>query len=208
MRVLALPLVVGLFAQWTTGSYVQGKQFVKHSIHFMSLKNNYPSKEVLDDKEVILFTPFLEKNLDGFKEALAFKESQGRYTVINRYGYIGKYQFGKGTLKLIGIHNADKFAKDPALQERAFLANLSRNKWILRKDIKSSAKKYINGVLITESGILAAAHLVGPGAVKKFLRSSGKKTFSDGFGTTIEEYMQKFKSFDVSIIKGDRKAKA
>jgi len=125
---------------------------------------------------------------------LAFKESQGRYTVINTFGYLGKYQFGKGTLKLVGIYNSQEFLENPALQERAFLANLSRNKWILRKDIKRSKGKRINGVLVTESGILAAAHLAGPGAVKKFLRSNGKIAFVDGYGTTIENYMKKFKS--------------
>jgi len=208
MRVSALPLVVGLFAQWTVSSHLQNPKSHKHTSHFESSQHIYPSLKVSDKKENKEFTLFLEKDLQGFKEALAFKESQGRYTVINSFGYIGKYQFGKGTLQLIGIYSPNNFLKDPALQERAFIANLSRNKWILRKDIKRSTGRYINGVLVTESGILAAAHLAGPGAVKKFLRTNGKTAFADGFGTTIEEYMQKFKSFDVSIIEGNRKAKA
>ena len=32
----------------------------------------------------------------------------------------------------------------------------------------------MNGIEITESGILAAAHLSGAGNVKKYLRSNGK----------------------------------
>lgn len=80
------------------------------------------------------------------------------------------------------------------------------NKWILRKDIRQFTNKYINGIHITESGILASAHLAGAGNVKKFLRSNGKFQFNDAFGTSIEEYMKKFAGYDVSIIKADRKA--
>lgn len=151
---------------------------------------------------------FLDKDYIGFKEALAFKESQGRYDVVNKYGYLGKYQFGKGTLDLIGIRNSQKFLQNPELQERAFYANLSRNKWILRREIKRYSNSWMRGVYVTESGILAAAHLVGPGAVKKYLRSYGKNTFEDAFGTTVVDYLKKFKSYDISEVIGDRKAKA
>ena len=66
---------------------------------------------------------------------------------------------------------------DPSIQEKAFEANLSRNKWVLRRDIKRFVGKTIAGVKVTESGILAAAHLGGPGNVKKFLRSYGRIVF-------------------------------
>ncbi len=151
---------------------------------------------------------FLEKDYIGFKEALAFKESQGKYSVVNKFGYLGKYQFGKGTLDLIGIHNSKKFLEDPALQEKAFYANLSRNKWILRREIKRYSQTWMRGTYVTESGILAAAHLVGPGAVKKYLRSYGKNAFQDAFGTSVVDYLRKFKSYDISRVIGDRKAKA
>ena len=39
-----------------------------------------------------LTIPYLQKNFVGFKEALAFKESQGKYRVVNTLGYLGKYQ--------------------------------------------------------------------------------------------------------------------
>ncbi len=148
----------------------------------------------------------LERDFIGFKEALAFKESQGRYTVVNKLGYLGKYQFGKGTLRRFKIYNSQKFLKNPELQERAFTALCRVNKWILRRDIKRFVGKYINGIKITESGILASAHLAGAGNVKKFLRSYGKFKFNDSFGTTIESYMKKFANYDVSYIKGDKNA--
>ena len=55
--------------------------------------------------------PYLGKSFVGFKEALAFKESRGNYFVVNTLGYLGKYQFGRGTLKLIGINNPALFLK-------------------------------------------------------------------------------------------------
>ncbi|MDO5977274.1 peptidoglycan-binding protein LysM [Flavivirga spongiicola] len=154
------------------------------------------------------FSPYLGKSFVGFKEALAFKESGGDYFSVNTYGYLGKYQFGKETLKMIGIKNAAKFLKNPKLQERAFIANAERNKWILRRDIKNFVGKRINGIIITESGILAAAHLGGPGNVKKYLRSYGLDNFADGYGTTVHEYMKRFSGYDTSFVKPNKKAKA
>lgn len=154
------------------------------------------------------FSPYLNKCFVGFKEALAFKESGGDYFTVNTFGYLGKYQFGKETLKMIGIHNPNLFLNNPELQEKAFIANLERNKWILRRDIKQFVGKRINGVVVTESGILAAAHLAGAGSVKKYLRSYGAVGFIDGYGTTIQYYMKKFSGYDTSFAKPNRFAKA
>jgi len=82
----------------------------------------------------------------------------------------------------------------------------SVNKWILRKDIQRKVGTTINGITITESGILAAAHLSGAGNVKKYLRSNGNHNLSDAYGSTIQQYMQKFAGYDLSEVKGDRKA--
>ena len=143
----------------------------------------------------------------GFKEAIAFKESQGKYAVVNKLGYLGKYQFGKSTLQRFKIYNTNTFLKNPKLQEQAFVALCKVNKWILRKDIKRFVGKTIKGVKVTESGILAAAHLSGAGNVKKFLRSNGEQQFSDAFGSSLFSYLKKFAGYDVSIIKADKNAK-
>jgi hypothetical protein len=152
-----------------------------------------------------LHIPFVEKDFVGFKEALAFKESQGKYSRVNTLGYLGKYQFGKSTLKELKIKvNPKSFLKNPLLQEKAFLANLKKNKWILRKEIKKYSGKWINGVKITESGILAAAHLGGAGAVQQFLWSYGKNTMTDAYGTKIEHYLKKFSGYDLSDIQAKK----
>jgi hypothetical protein len=150
---------------------------------------------------------FLGKTYVGFKEALGFKESRGDYWTVNQFGYLGKYQFASGTLRMIGIYNPDSFLEDTKLQEAAFSAYASRNKWILRRDIKRYKGKTINGVKVTESGILAAAHLAGAGNVKKYLRSGGTIGFNDAFGTSIRYYLKKFSGYDVSHVKPNKRAK-
>ena len=184
-------------------------------IDLTNYKNNTTSLcyQVPNLDEVDLFYPkepvnyiYLGNSYLGFKEAIGFKESRGDYAIVNIYGYLGKYQFGKNTLKLIGINDSDEFLNNSYLQEQAFTANTARNKWILRKDIKKFQGIHVGGVKITESGILAAAHLSGAGNVKKYLRSNGQKNCSDAYGSSINSYMKAFAGYDVSFIKGDRKA--
>jgi hypothetical protein len=152
-------------------------------------------------------SPFLDNSYVAFKEALAYKESRGRYNAVNTFGYLGKFQFGSSTLKTLGVYNLIFFLNSPALQEKAFLANTKRNKWKLTLEINSFVGSEINGVVITESGILAAAHLAGPGNVKRYLRSFGFKDFTDGYGTEISYYMRKFAGFDTSFVTPEKKPK-
>lgn len=151
---------------------------------------------------------FLGKSYIAFKEALAYNESRGNYLIVNDLGYLGKYQFNRNTLKAIGIHNSEEFLNDSRLQEDAFHAFTARNKWILRKDINRYVGTFMNGVQITESGILAAAHLAGAGNVKKYLRSGGAFAFEDAFGTSLRYYLKKFSGYDTSFVEAERKATA
>ncbi|MDG1503912.1 MAG: peptidoglycan-binding protein LysM [Flavicella sp.] len=179
-----------------------------HASTLFSKKPEFAIATVLTEEETTSsFRPLYVKNdFEHFKEALAFKESQGNYKAINKLGYLGKYQFGRSTLERFEIYNIRTFLKTPELQEEAFLALCSVNKWILRKDIRRSKGKTINGIFITESGILAAAHLGGAGNVKKFLRSLGTMKFKDAFGTSIESYLRLFAGYDTSAIKANRMA--
>ena len=151
------------------------------------------------------FYLFLGKSYVGFKEALGFKESRGDYHIVNNYGYMGKYQFSRATLRMMGFKNTDNFLFDTKQQEAAFLAYTSLNKWVLRKDIKRYAGKTVGGVKVTESGILAAAHLAGAGNVKKFLRSAGELSFSDANGASIRYYLRKFSGYDTSHVVANQK---
>jgi len=167
----------------------------------VSMEEEAPTNKVFEQP------PFLGKSFNGFKEALAFKESRGDYFTVNQFGYMGKYQFGTSTLRTIGIHSNDDFLNDPELQERAFITNLERNKWVLRRGIKWYVGRVFNGVKVTESGILAAAHLAGPGNVKRYLRTHGASGFEDANGASIRYYMKKFAGYDVTHIKAEKAAK-
>ena len=148
---------------------------------------------------------YLINDFNGFKESLAFKESGGRYSIINKFGYLGKYQFNLNTLKMYKITDINKFISSPILQEKIFLINVKRNKWILRKDINWFVGTFINGTEVTESGIIAAAHLSGAGNVKKYLRGNGDFNKKDAFGTSISTYMSYFANYDLSFFKAVRK---
>lgn len=148
---------------------------------------------------------FLGKSYIGFKEALGFKESRGRYHSVNPYGYLGKYQFSKSTLKMMGFRNIDNFLKNTKQQEAAFNAYVSFNKWVLRNDIDRFVGETIGGVEVTESGLLAAAHLAGPGNVRKYLRSNGRRDVSDANGASVRYYLKKFSGYDTSAIPASKK---
>lgn len=155
----------------------------------------------------IFYTPTVDNMYVGFKEAIAFKESRGNYKKINTFGYLGKYQFGETTLNRISIYDTRSFLEDPKLQEDAFYTLCSLNKWILIRDIKRSVGKKINGIEITESGILAAAHLAGAGNVKKYLRSNGELNSTDAYGSDVELYMKRFAGYDTSFVKPEKNAR-
>ena len=153
--------------------------------------------------------PFTERDFIGFREFLGFFESGSDYRKINRFGYLGKYQFGKGTLKIYGVTDINDFIYNPELQEKVFLMNIKRNKWILRREIKKYSNKSLGDLFITESGILAAAHLSGPGNVKKFLRNNGAIDFNkkDADGTSIGDYIRIFKNYSLIKIEQERRPK-
>ena len=208
---LALTICILLFVSFTSNETIDLGKYSTEGLdlnYTVSLDENIVDNVKSSEDGNKTFSPYLGKSFVGFKEALAFKESRGDYFTVNDFGYLGKYQFGKETLKLIGIKDPSEFLKSPKLQEKAFVANAARNKWVLRRDIKNFVGKRINGIVITESGILAAAHLAGPGSVKKYLRSYGLDNFADGFGTTVHYYMKRFSGYDTSTIKADKRAKA
>ena len=133
-----------------------------------------------------------------FLDAIGFKESGNRYDIVNRYGYMGRYQFGKKTLRGLGFKQSkQEFLNSPLVQEKAMTALLKQNKRSLRKYIEKYDGKVVHGVLVTESGLLAAAHLGGAGSVKKWFRTG--KVRRDGNGVKITSYMTKFSGYQLVL---------
>jgi hypothetical protein len=165
----------------------------------------FPSKESTEYS--YLNIPFTGKFFVGYKEAIGFKESQNKYYKINTLGYMGKYQFGIETLKSIGISDSARFLNNPRLQEKAFVTLLSRNKFILQDYIRKYEGKVISNIKITESGILAAAHLGGAGSVIKFFKSNGQRRVKDEYGTSIRSYLKEFAGYETKGIPAVKNAR-
>ena len=161
------------------------------------LKEQELEKQCLIES-IILQEQYHQQQLDSFLTAVGFRESGNRYHITNKWGYMGKYQFGKSTLKGLGFKVTKKeFLSNPQLQEEAMMALLLHNKEKLQKYIDIFDGQTINGMLITESGILAAAHLGGQGSVKRYFKNG--KVFRDGNGTKITSYMKKFSGYDIQL---------
>ena len=141
----------------------------------------------------------LIKTYNLFLHDIGFRESTNDYKAVNQFGYLGKYQFGRKTLNAIGFKDVSnrEFLANPSIQEEAMLVLLKRNKRTLRREIKKYVGKTINGVYITESGLLAAAHLAGAGNVRRFFRKGYE--FRDGNGTKMTSYMVKFADYNLNI---------
>lgn len=204
-------LAASVFYSFSTKEAVK----IEESLHTERTISNHnvcytvpEAPEFFDETNVVKMYPKLGKSYVAFKEALGFAESSSNYGAVNDFGYLGKYQFGRSTLKMLGINNPQFFLNTPKLQEAAFYANAARNKWLLRRYISQFENKTIDGIKITESGILAAAHLAGAGNVRRYLRSWGTNGFRDGFGTSIVYYFKEFAGYDTSFVKPNRTAQA
>lgn len=179
-----------------TISIALGIQEIRKSEYLIAFRQG---REELKEKVILtVFEP--KKDFVSFREAIGFNESSNRYHIKNRFGYIGKYQFGRLALIDAGIKNKSHFLSNPNVQDNAF-KNLCRiNKFRLRKHIKEFAGRTINGIKISESGLIASSHLVGAEAVKRYLRSNGRLVVKDGNNVSIENYLKKFKDYNLNLI--------
>ena len=157
-----------------------------------------PTLNSVDEIQITNIEKVEVKDMNKFLFDMGHQESGNRYNIVNQFGYMGKYQFGKSTLKTLKIKvTKDAFLNSPDLQEYAMLQNLLYNKKRLQKYINKYEGKIHNGILITESGILAAAHLGGAGGVKKYFRSG--KIMEDGNGIKITSYLERFGGYQLNI---------
>lgn len=207
LLVVLLPVVfvisTGFIVNDDTSDAIAARWFKTQATTFVS-----PTLDIVHDFPAGYNSLMLGKSYAGFKEALAFSESSGNYFAVNRLGYKGRYQFGASTLKWVGVTNAKEFLKSPALQESAFDALVARNKFVLRDYISAFEGKTIGGQKVTESGLIAAAHLCGAGNVKKFLDTEGEFVFADANKVPLTSYLNRFGDFDISVVPANASAKA
>lgn len=174
--------------------------FLMSNVSFISLNNinHYipNEKEVLYIDEIEELPPL--PGLTDFLDALAFRESTNRPYIINRFGYMGKYQFSHSLVRRLGFNITKyEFISDEKLQDKVMLTLLKHNKQILQNQIHSYDGVIINGNKITKSGILAAAHLLGPYRTRRYLEYG--ELAQDANGTLITEYLHNFSGYSFNL---------
>ena len=160
----------------------------------------------LQKKEIInitkIYTTSIDKSIpkqnhefEIFCYELGMKESTDNYECHNKGSqYYGKYQMGNDCFKTLHLENypKDKFLKDHKLQDWALYTWLKEIRKDLRKDIEKWDGKWCGHYYMSESGMVAAAHLVGPSRVREFLKSNGRVIPCDGNGTPMTSYSDFF----------------
>lgn len=158
-----------------------------------------------------------EKNYLAFCLAVRKRESGDNYQIINKFGYLGAYQFGMARLcdlgyteripGTTGYANKD-FRWKQGYSTKDFLDNPNFQDKIFREHVKDLAKKikarfpnYLEkmmwGIMITLSGLIAGAHLGGLGGIKLFLETG--QSSHDAYGTSVKSYIKKFGGYNLEL---------
>jgi hypothetical protein len=155
-----------------------------------------------NSKKVTIINKNSAKSYNSFVKDLAERESSNRPYIINEKGYVGLFQMGRPAMMDIGYPKSfySKVLKDPTIWTREqqledfdiWVGVLQR---YLKKEIKKYEGKKIHGHKISESGLIAAAHLVGAGSVKTWIRTG--KVSEDGNGIKLTSYLNKFNGYSI-----------
>ena len=164
--------------------------------------NPFTLADLMHKQEILQDLIQYHTHYQDFKKALALMESTNDWRKYNPYGYIGKYQFGQDALNATGFGSINfyDFIDDPAIfdenqQEKAMDRLLKLNEQVLTPYIEEYVgHKLLDSITITRMGLLAAAHLGGPGNVKRFLQSEGLFNPKDRMGTRLSDYLSQFSS--------------
>lgn len=140
---------------------------------------------------------------ERFIDDLGKRESGNNWLSVNCIGCFGEWQFKESTVQYLGFKQVTlkKFKKNPEIfppaLQRSALESLIKVNMALLKDYERYIGKTINGVTVTKSGMIAAAHLGGAKSVRLFLKSGGRLDKKDTLGTAISNYMRKFSFYDI-----------
>ena len=111
-------------------------------------------------------------------------------------GHFGRLQFSRGRLddaRRAGVLPQDmtpeEFLNDPQAQMEVEAWHINDYRRRFREDgLIDYVGQTIRGVPVTESGLIAAAHLGGYAGLTRFLESGGSSDPSDAYGTSLMEY--------------------
>lgn len=170
--------------------------------HFKPTKI-YVAPAIIVDQPVKKVSHTIKKSYRGNVNDLLMKlaryESGGQIDVVNRFGYMGKYQFSRKALLAVGIDvPQEEFLTNENLQDSAAVLYMKHNEVILKRTIKRFDHKIYGGIYVTKSGILASAHLVGPGGVLAyFYPDRYSHPTSDANGMTVAKYLAAFSRYKI-----------
>lgn len=150
---------------------------------------------------IIVAPPITNRgNLSSFMEMMALRESNNTPTVVNWLGYMGKYQFGRRTLWALGdefkVTRAEFLGRE-SLQDRAMVQYMRDNRINIADIIARFDGKWYQGIYITESGLLAGAHLVGSHGLRAWLEGNSNVRIIDAKGTHVSQYVRMFSKYNL-----------
>lgn len=167
-----------------------------------------PGEPLPESKLPGVINGFSRAQTAAYFGAIGKRESNNAYDAVNTLGFSGKYQFGDGALedlgylkpgtsKLYSVKNAlgiaanwtgkdgitdrQKWLESPEIQESAMLAYTNMN----LKRLQGNGGIRQGDTIDVIAGMLAGAHLLGPGGMKKWRNGQGG---ADAYGTTGGEY--------------------
>lgn len=154
-------------------------------------------EKVSNIEKDIVNNPIPEANIN-FMVALSLLESQQNYKAQRTNSqYLGAYQMGDAARKAVGLSDMpyQLFLDNVVIQNWAMNQYMHKNyealsDYIVKYNIPITGGIRVGFNLVTISGIIAAAHLVGAEPVKRFLDSNGKDVSSDGNGIPLTVYLQ------------------
>lgn len=178
------------------------------------------NKDVIDNVKIISKDELLKMN--------SRLESNGKWNVANKYGYMGKYQIGRLALVDLGydttwikeLQNSIYFVSDtifrkndtivrksyyfdlslfpPAKQEEVIRKLINKNEKIY---LKEHIDKYVGtkvGGVKITKAGILSASFLGFGYVDKFLSSNGKVNPSDANGHSIKDRFKYFENYELN----------
>lgn len=179
------------------------------------LKSVNPQPEVIPTLAPIVVThpkvsrPQVRGDVAAFMNAIGHAESGQRLDVVNQNDCMGKYQFCQSTFRFLKEQNIidstitrEQFLTDETIQDAAMVALMRYNYKRLRPLIRIYSGKWHNGIFVTTSGLLAAAHLVGVGGVNAYFNpeeDTGRYVTVDANGTTVQHYLSRFANYQIRL---------
>ncbi len=98
-----------------------------------------------------------------------------------------------------GVLDKSDFLNNPDIQKK-IIVDYHKIIWKnYLKDYQHYHGTTIEGVELTKSGMVAAAHLVGHGGLKTFIDSNGKIVPTDGNNVPCTKYLELFKSYELNF---------